>query len=74
LTAGVIYERGDNIKNALGDQHEWERDLTLSYVVQAGPLKNLSLSWKNASYRTSVSGSRDQDENRLIVGYSIPLF
>ena len=73
LTAGVIYERGDNIKNTLGDQHEWERDLTLSYVVQAGPLKNLSLSWKNACYRTSVAGSRDQDENRLILGYSIPL-
>jgi len=29
--------------------------------------------WKNASWRTDIAGQRDQDENRLILSYSIPL-
>ena len=83
-TAGIVYLRGDNIDtignvgaaqtgvNATG-RSEWERDLTLAYVVQEGPLKNLGLMWKNAMWRNDVPGQRDQDENRLIVSYSIPL-
>ncbi|CAI8888852.1 OprD family porin [Pseudomonas sp. IT-P294] len=83
-TAGIVYLRGDDIDttgkvgaaqtsvNATG-RSEWERDLTLAYVVQAGPLKNLGLTWKNAMWRNDVPGQRDQDENRLIVSYSIPL-
>jgi hypothetical protein len=72
LTAGVIYLRGDNISNPTGDKTEWERDITLGYVVPEGPLKNLGLTWKNATWRTDIA-TRDQDENRLIVSYSIPL-
>ncbi|WP_223490600.1 OprD family porin [Pseudomonas sp. A-RE-19] len=79
-TAGMVYLRGDNIdtvgtngrENGSG-RSEWERDLTLAYVVQEGPLKNLGLTWKNAMWRNDVPGQRDQDENRLIVSYSIPL-
>ncbi|WP_025130947.1 OprD family porin [Pseudomonas sp. PH1b] len=84
LTAGIIYLRGNNIdtagkvgaaqKTTLGTGGtEWERDLTLSYVVPQGPLKNLGLTWKNAMWRNDIPGQRDQDENRLIVSYSIPL-
>jgi hypothetical protein len=82
LTAGVVYLRGDNIDNAArvngttvvgNGNSEWERDLTVAYVVQQGPLKNLGLTWKNAMWRNDVPGQRDQDENRLIVSYSIPL-
>ncbi|WP_085581031.1 MULTISPECIES: OprD family porin [unclassified Pseudomonas] len=73
LTAGVVYLRGDNIDNATGDKTEWERDLTIGYVVPEGPLKNLGLMWKNATWRNDIPGQRDQDENRLIVSYSIPL-
>ncbi|MCS3837911.1 hypothetical protein HNR03_002518 [Pseudomonas sp. JAI111] len=80
-TAGIVYLRGDNIDTisststavAGSGRSEWERDLTLAYVVQAGPLKNLGLTWKNAMWRNDVPGQRDQDENRLIVSYSIPL-
>ncbi|MBF4555868.1 MAG: OprD family porin [Pseudomonadales bacterium] len=79
-TAGIVYLRGDNIdtvgsngaENGSG-RSEWERDLTLAYVVPEGPLKNLGLMWKNASWRNDIPGQRDQDENRLIVSYSIPL-
>jgi hypothetical protein len=80
-TAGIVYLRGDNIDTisssstavAGSGRSEWERDLTLAYVVQEGPLKNLGLTWKNAMWRNDVPGQRDQDENRLIVSYSIPL-
>ena len=80
LTAGVVYLKGDEIDtvNARGGElangaSEWERDLTLAYVVQEGPLKNLGFMWKNAMWRTDLPSTRSQDENRLIVSYSIPL-
>jgi hypothetical protein len=80
LTAGVVYLRGDNIdtvganrvENGSG-RSEWERDFTVGYVVPEGPLKNVGLMWKNAMWRNDIPGQRDQDENRLIVSYSIPL-
>ncbi|MGE8097759.1 OprD family porin [Pseudomonas fluorescens] len=73
LTAGVIYLRGNGIDTTTGDKTEWERDLSLAYVVPEGPLKNLGFAWKNAMWRTDLANTRDQDENRLIVSYSIPL-
>ena len=80
LTAGVVYLHGDNIDtvNARGAEaangaSEWERDLSVGYVVQSGALKNLGVAWKNASWRTDLPNTRSQDENRLIVSYSIPL-
>ncbi|MFW9079627.1 OprD family porin [Pseudomonas sp. P2757] len=80
LTAGMVYLRGSDIdtvgtnrrENGNGNS-EWERDLTVGYVVPEGPLKNLGLMWKNATWRNDIPGQRDQDENRLIVSYSIPL-
>ena len=80
LTAGLVYLRGDNIDTVGGagqltgsGRSEWERDVTLAYVVQDGPLKNLGVMWKNAMWRNDIPSTRDQDENRLIVSYSIPL-
>ena len=79
LTAGAVYLRGDNIDTYSGGKQtsngasEWERDITVAYVVQEGPLKNLGLMWKNAMWRNDIANQRDQDENRLIVSYSIPL-
>ena len=79
LTAGAVYLRGDNIdtyaggKQASNGASEWERDITVAYVIQEGALKNLGFMWKNAMWRNDIAGQRDQDENRLIVSYSIPL-
>ncbi|EJM76281.1 outer membrane porin, OprD family [Pseudomonas sp. GM49] len=80
LTAGLVYLHGDNIDtvNAKGGEaangaSEWERDLSVAYVVQEGPLKNLGLTWKNATWRTDLPNTRSQDENRVILSYSIPL-
>ena len=79
LTAGAVYLRGDNIDTYSGGKQtsngasEWERDITVAYVVQEGPLKNVGVMWKNAMWRNDIAKQRDQDENRLIVSYSIPL-
>ena len=80
LTAGMVYLRGDDIDTnrtstapAGNNSSEWERDLTVAYVVPEGPLKNVGVMWKNATWRTNIPGVRDQDENRLILSYSIPL-
>ena len=71
LTANVLYMKGDNIKSATGDLKEWERDLTVSYVLQDGAMKGLGFAWRNASLRSEAAA--DTDQNRLIVSYSIPL-
>ncbi|WP_191490066.1 OprD family porin [Pseudomonas sp. FEN] len=73
LTAGVIYLRGTNIQTTASDKNEWERDISLAYVVPEGTFKNLGVAWKNAMWRTNLVNTRTQDENRLIVSYSIPL-
>ncbi|RRV16513.1 OprD family porin [Pseudomonas saudiphocaensis] len=73
LKASVVYLSGDNIDSAQGDRKEWERDLRLDYVLQEGTFKGLGFSWRNASIRSNVTNTSDQDENRLIVSYSLPL-
>ena len=71
LKAGLTYVKGDEIKSAAGEQEEWERDFELSYAFQSGPLKNLSVIWYNATFKSDVRGDINQD--RLIFNYSIPL-
>lgn len=51
---------------------EWERDIELKYVVQSGALKDLYVRLRNASFRSDFA--RDADENRIIVGYSLPIW
>ena len=85
LTAGVIYLRGNNVDTAAKEytaqaapalgtgRSEWERDITVAYVVPEGTFKNVGVAWKNAMWRNDIVGQREQDENRLIVSYTIPL-
>jgi hypothetical protein len=73
LKASVMYLSGDNIKTTSGDnQKEWERDISLDYVLQSGALKGVGFGWRNG--KSNSEASRNQDQNRLIVTYSIPLF
>ncbi|TBU99792.1 OprD family porin [Stutzerimonas kirkiae] len=71
LKASVAYLSGTDIDAAQSDRKEWERDFRVDYTLQDGALKGLGFSWRNASFRSNASTS--QDENRLIVSYSIPL-
>ncbi len=68
LTLMTRYVRGENFKIGTASATEWERNLDLGYVIQSGLLKNLSLRWRNVTYRGSHT--TDVDENRLIVGYT----
>ncbi|BAU74971.1 OprD family porin [Metapseudomonas furukawaii] len=72
LKATVTYLSGDNIDSANGEKKEWERDIRLDYVLQEGAFKGLGVSWRNATLRGNTS-TADQDENRLILSYSLPI-
>lgn len=71
LTTSVIYLKGDNVATSTGDKGEWERDFNLGYVVQEGTFKGLGLAWKNATLHSDVT--RNQDENRLILSYTLSI-
>lgn len=72
LKASVMYLAGDNIKTVSGDkQKEWERDISLDYVLQSGALKGVGLAWRNG--KSNSDATRNQDQNRVFVSYSIPL-
>lgn len=68
------YIKGDNAQVTGSDEEgrEWERNTEVKYVVQSGPLKDLYVRLRNASFRSSFA--RDADENRVIVGYSLPIW
>lgn len=72
LKASVMYLSGDDIKTTSGDnQKEWERDLSLDYVLQSGAFKGVGLGWRNA--KSHSEAARNQDQNRVFISYSIPL-
>jgi imipenem/basic amino acid-specific outer membrane pore len=73
LTASALYVKGTNITSGtITDGKEWERDLTLAYVVQSGPIKGLSFKARQATYR-SADLDTDIDEIRLITEYPLSL-
>lgn len=75
LTFMTRYVDGRNVKTATRDDgREWERDTDLTYVLQDGPLKGLSLRWRNVTFRSGNGLTTDVDENRLILGYTLALW
>lgn len=73
LTARALYVKGDNIALASGEEgKEWERNFEVQYLVQSGPLKNFGVRWRNGTSRANYT--RNVDENRLIVTYTLALF
>ncbi|WP_445940627.1 OprD family porin [Pseudomonas sp.] len=73
LTFMTRFLSGDNIDRGrnVSEGKERERNTELMYVFQEGALKNLGVRWRNATVRNNFS--RDIDENRLIVSYTLPL-
>lgn len=55
--------------------HQWERDIDAKYVVQSGPVKNLSIRLRQAITRgnSQAVSSKDSNEFRVIVDYPINL-
>ena len=73
LTFMTRYISGDNVSRAAGGEgKEWERNTELKYVVQSGPLKNVAVRLRNATFRSNFA--RDADEVRLLVSYSVALW
>ena len=74
LSVLARYIRGDDATVIGSDKSggEWERDLELKYVVQSGPLKDVYVRLRNASFHSDFA--RDADENRVIVGYTLPIW
>ena len=71
LTMMNRYLRGDHVQtNATDHGKEWGRESELAYVIQSGPLKDMSVRWRNSTLRRDFS-SYDIDENRLIINYPI---
>lgn len=68
------YIKGSDAQIAGSDDSggEWERDIELKYVVQSGALKDVYVRLRNASFRSDFA--RDADENRVIVGYTLPIW
>lgn len=73
LTFMTRYLSGHDIDRGVSRKgKEWERDTDIGYVFQDGVLKNLGFKWRNATFRSNMTGN-DIDENRVIVSYTVPL-
>ncbi|WP_085728276.1 OprD family porin [Pseudomonas sp. R37(2017)] len=72
LKASIVYLKGTDIKaqNA-SDQSEWERDMTLDYVLQSGMFKGVAFSLRNA--KSNTDAGRNVDQNRFIINYTLSL-
>ncbi|MEG0634740.1 MAG: OprD family porin [Pseudomonas sp.] len=71
LTMMNRYLSGAHVRTSAGGQgKEWGRESELAYVFQSGPLKDLSVRWRNSTLRRDFS-TYDIDENRLIINYPI---
>lgn len=69
------YTDGRHATTATVDNgRERERDTDLAYVIQSGPLKNVSLRWRNVTFRSGNGLTNAVDENRLIIGYTLALW
>ncbi len=74
LTFMTRYVNGRNIETArVSGGKEWERDTDLVYTFQSGTFKNLNIRLRNATFRSSAGLTSDIDENRIIIGYTLPL-
>ena len=65
---------GASLRDKAGNRYEgreWERDFDISYAFQTGALKNLNVRWRNSTVRSNVT--KDLDDNRLILAYTLPL-
>lgn len=80
LKAMVRYVQGDNIElPTLGGSNlsESEKDLEISYILQSGPLKDLSLRVRHAWYRNDFAAQashRDDNELRINIDYTWKLW
>ncbi|NUT66448.1 OprD family porin [Pseudomonas corrugata] len=82
LTLGIKYVNGEDVDPTLlagaraaalraqgREGREWERMTDITYAVQSGPAKGMSVQWRNSTNRSTYADSAN--ENRLIVRYTV---
>jgi len=73
----TAYVYGDNIDTAFGEGKEREFFNQVQYVVQSGPVKDLSLKLRNSIYRSNGAlrdaGSSDLNEIRAFIEYPLSI-
>ncbi|WP_320110010.1 OprD family porin [Pseudomonas sp. B21-056] len=82
LTLGVKYVSGEDVDPTLlggaraaalraegREGQEWERVTDMTYAVQSGPAKGMSVQWRNSTNRSTYADS--VNENRFIVRYTV---
>lgn len=92
LNFGILYVKGTDAVNAnQNNRHNgksWERDIDVSYTIQQGKAKDLSLTLRYATYRSNFDGStaysvngkhnangrNNVDEVRVILDYPFSVF
>ncbi len=78
LSISNTYYKGTHIADTVNghkvNAEEWARDLTLAYQIQQGTFKGLGITWTNGTWRGDDSGTKDRDENRVAINYSLALF
>ncbi|MGV6396332.1 OprD family porin [Pseudomonas caspiana] len=79
LSYKTAYVRGDNIDDGTNRGRGEEREIfsQLTYVVQSGPAKDLSIRLRNSFLRVSDNASNyngDGNETRIFVDYPINVF
>lgn len=75
LTFMTRYTDGRHVKATNVDNgSEWERDTDITYVIQSGAFKDVSLRWRNVTFRSGNGLTTAVDENRLILGYTLALW
>lgn len=84
LTFYAGYTKGDNVEGdrieagspyayyADNEKH-WERDISVKYVVQSGPAKDLSFRVRQATHRISGTSDANSDQVRFIVEYPLSI-
>jgi len=70
--ANEVYMRQDEDGAPLTNQNRWERDVEARYVIQAGPVKELSLRVRQATTRATAFEA-DLDEFRFIGEYPLSI-
>lgn len=75
LTLMARYVKGSHVRTAtVSNGTETERNIDLAYVVQSGIFKDVSIAWRNGTFRSGSGLTNDINENRLVIGYSLNLW
>ncbi|MCF5725586.1 OprD family outer membrane porin, partial [Pseudomonas syringae] len=75
LTFMTRYVDGKNVRTTrVNDGVERERDSDISYVVQSGPFKDVSMKLRNATLTSGNGLTTDATDTRIIIGYTIKLW